>query len=111
MVDGFQLNKPRLNLNKRKKTRAQLIIKSQGRGSYARTRADKYGFPRLYMPRVKIVLGFKTGDIVKSPRGTGRISVRSNGYFHLKTNKGKTTTIKHNLCKLLQRCDGYSYQI
>ena len=61
-----------------------LAIKCTGRGSYQRTRLDKYGFPRGYLMRVKRVHGYQTGDLVSAtvPSGkkagsyTGRVAVR-----------------------------------
>ncbi|MEU0487521.1 RNA-guided endonuclease IscB, partial [Streptosporangium sp. NPDC006013] len=35
-----------------------LVVKATGRGTYARTRTDRYGFPRLRLPRTKRVKGF-----------------------------------------------------
>ena len=85
-----------------------LLVQATGRGSYCRTRSDKFGFPRLYLPRIKNIHGFQTGDIVRTPKGVGRIAVRSSGHFALKTNGG-LATVKYNQCRLLQRADGYSY--
>lgn len=85
-----------------------LHITATGRGSHCRTRSDKFGFPRLILPRTKKVLGFQTGDIVRSPKGTGRIAVRSSGAFDLETPNGKTY-VNHKQCRLAQRADGYNY--
>jgi 5-methylcytosine-specific restriction endonuclease McrA len=85
-----------------------VCIKATGRGSYQRTRTDKFGFPRLRLPRTKMVRGFQTGDLVQSPKGTGRVATRSSGHFALTSNHTKTT-VKQNTCRLLQRADGYSY--
>ena len=43
---------------------ATLTMKATGRGSYCRTRVDKYGFPRGYLMRSKSAFGFATGDLV-----------------------------------------------
>jgi len=87
-----------------------LLIQATGRGSHCRTRTDKFGFPRLHLPRTKRVLGFQTGDTVRTPKGVGRLAVRSSGYFALKLQNGdrKPVTIHHNLCRLAQRADGYN---
>jgi 5-methylcytosine-specific restriction endonuclease McrA len=93
-------------------------IKCTGRGSYARTRLDKYGFPRLYFPKEKKVFGFQTGDIIKTiicinsvfKSIIGKIAVRSSGYFNLLYNK-KLLSIKWNQCKLVQKADGYQYDV
>jgi 5-methylcytosine-specific restriction endonuclease McrA len=86
-----------------------LSIKATGRGSYCRTRTDAYGFPRLHLPRTKRVRGFQTGDIVLTPKGVGRIAVRTKGHFALATPRAKTT-INPNHCRLAQRADGYNCQ-
>jgi 5-methylcytosine-specific restriction endonuclease McrA len=87
-----------------------LSIKAQGRGSHQRTKPDRFGFPRLKLPRKKVSYGFKTGDIVSTPKGTGRIAIRSTGHFSLNGRNGGNT-VKHNQCRLLQRADGYNYTL
>lgn len=89
-----------------------LVIKAAGRGSYQRTKPDKYGFPRLYYPRTKRFFKVATGDHVRAivPTGkfegvwTGRIAVRSSGYFQV-----AGATVHHRLVTVLQRADGYGY--
>jgi hypothetical protein len=96
---------------------AVLVVKATGRGTYARTRTDKYGFPRLRLPRIKQVKGFTTGDLVRAnvPNGkkagihTGRVAVRSTGKFNITTRHGTVQGIGHRHIRLLQRADGYSY--
>jgi hypothetical protein len=83
-----------------------LVITATGRGSHQRTKPNKFGFPRLYLPRTKMHHGFQTGDIVSTPKGTGRISVRKSGNFAL---NGKIS-ITHKHCRLLQKADGYNYK-
>ena len=89
-----------------------LHVKCSGRGQYARTLPDKYGFPRTYLPRQKRFFGFATGDMVRAnvPKGTytGRIAVRKSGYFALVCGKEKVT-VKWGTCSALQRGDGYGY--
>ncbi len=98
-----------------------LTIKAVGRGSRQFCRMDKYGFPRTSAkPRSKNFFGFKTGDMVKvvipvaakikTPAGTytGRVVVRSSGYFDIKT-KDTKITVSHKYCKSLHLMDGYSY--
>ncbi len=93
-----------------------LGIKCTGRGSYSRTRLDKYGFPRIYFPKEKRVFGFQTGDIVKAIIKTkntfktiiGKIAVRTSGYFALVKEKDVFSVKWHN-CKIIQRADGYQY--
>ncbi|MEV4378801.1 RNA-guided endonuclease IscB [Streptosporangium sp. NPDC049644] len=94
-----------------------LVVKATGRGSYARTRTDRYGFPRLRLPRIKQVKGFATGDLVRAtvPTGkntgvhTGRVAVRTTGSFNITTRHGTVQGIGHRHVRLLQRADGYGY--
>jgi 5-methylcytosine-specific restriction endonuclease McrA len=93
-----------------------LIAKATGRGSYARTTPDRFGFPRLRRTRAKQHFGYVTGDLVRAvmPSGkwtgtwTGRISVRASGQHSLTTPKGRFNVCHWNL-RLLQRGDGYGY--
>ena len=93
------------------------VLKCTGRGSYQRTRLDKYGFPRGYLMRTKKAKGFQTGDMVKAvvTKGlklgtyTGRVAVRANGNFNIQTSAGLVTDIGHRNCLLRQRADGYGY--
>lgn len=99
-----------------------LRVRCMGRGQYARTHTDKYGFPRAFLPRTKIFFGFATGDIVRADvcKGkyagvwTGRVSVRRSGWLSLSTGKtidGKKerVNVKYDACKKIQRGDGYEY--
>ena len=93
-----------------------LCIQSKGRGSYQRTRVNKYGFPRGFLMRKKTVFGFQTGDLVKAtvPKGKkagihiGRVAVRASGSFNIQ-NATPVQGIAHKHCRLLQRADGYNY--
>ena len=95
-----------------------LQIKCSGRGSYQRTRLDKFGFPRGYLMRSKAVNGFATGDMVKAvvPTGKkagchqGRVAVRATGSFNIQTKDGVVQGISHRHCTRVQRGDGYGYQ-
>ena len=68
-----------------------LSIKCSGRGSYQRTRLDKFGFPRGYLMREKSIKSFRTGDMVMAvvPNGKkagihiGRVAVRASGSFNI----------------------------
>ncbi len=68
-------------------TRPTLPIKSNGRGSYQRTRLDAFGFPRGDLMKAKSVKGFRTGDqvIATVPAGKkagvhrGRVAIRKTG--------------------------------
>lgn len=94
-----------------------LQIKCMGRGSYQRTRLDKYGFPRGYLMRNKQVKGFATGDMVKAfvPKGLkqgmhqGRVAVRASGSFNIQTKTEVIQGISHKHCQILQRADGFGY--
>lgn len=100
-------NKPTLNL------------KCTGRGSYQRTRLDKFGFPRGYLTRSKSIKGFQTGDMVQAvvPTGkktgthAGRVAIRASGNFNIKTSDGLVQGISHRHCKVVQRADGYGYSL
>ena len=80
-------------------------------------RVDRYGFPRTGPKKGKKQFGFQTGDMIKAvvPIGkkkgthTGKVAVRSSGYFNITTPSGVIQGIKHSYCKLIHRCDGYSY--
>ncbi|MDA8342418.1 MAG: HNH endonuclease, partial [Actinomycetota bacterium] len=93
------------------------VARATGRGTYARTRPDSSGFPRLRFPRTKAVHGFRTGDLVRAvvPTGkyvgtlVGRVAVRSSGSFNISTNSGKVQGISYRHCTVLQRSDGWSW--
>ena len=94
----------------------QQII-STGRGSYQRTRLDKFGFPRGCLLRHKRVNGFQTGDLViasvptgkKEGRHVGRVAIRASGYFNIQTTGSVVQGINSKHCSLVQRADGYHY--
>jgi len=94
-----------------------LVITAMGRGSRQMCRVDKYGFPRTSAKKNKRVRGFQTGDMVKAvvPTGKnagtyiGRVAIRSNGSFDIKTKSGKIQGISYRYCQMLQRTDGYAY--
>jgi 5-methylcytosine-specific restriction endonuclease McrA len=94
-----------------------LSIKATGRGSYSRTRLDRFGFPRGYLTREKRIKGFQTGDMVKATlesgvhAGTwvGRVAVRASGRFNIQTAEGVRQGISWKNCKVIQRADGYGY--
>jgi 5-methylcytosine-specific restriction endonuclease McrA len=96
-----------------------LCIKATGRGSYQRTRLDKYGCVRGYLTRSKSIQGFQTGDIVKAEvtqgkktgNYTGRVAVRASGSFNIQTSNGLVQGVSHRYCTVVQRGDGYGYQL
>jgi 5-methylcytosine-specific restriction endonuclease McrA len=95
-----------------------LVIRAAGRGAYARTTPDRFGFPRLRRPRRKRHYGFVTGDFVRAtvPTGrwkgtwSGRLATRSTGHHSLTTPQGRFNVSYRNL-RLLQRADGYAYSL
>ncbi|HST79650.1 MAG TPA: RNA-guided endonuclease IscB, partial [Verrucomicrobiae bacterium] len=97
--------------------RPTLAIKATGRGSYQRTRLDKYGFPRGYLMRQKLVKGFQTGDMVRATvtagkkvgSYVGRVAVRASGSFNIQNGKEVVQGISYRCCTLVQRADGYGY--
>lgn len=99
--------------------RPVLTIKAMGRGSYQRTRLDKYGFPRGYLMRSKSVQGFQTGDMVKANVTSGkkvgvyvgRVAVRATGNFNITSKTETVQGISHKHCTLISRNDGYGYQL
>ena len=94
-----------------------LTVRATGRGSYQRTRLNRFGFPRGYLMRQKQVQGFQTGDLVQAqvPSGKkagtyqGRVAIRATGSFNIQTQQGVVQGISHRHCRLLQRADGYGY--
>ena len=91
-----------------------LVVTCTGRGQHQRTRPDKYGFPRLYLPRTKQHHGLCTGDLVRAvvPHGkhvgthVGRVAIRTSGNVRV----GKKDGINAKYCTILQRADGYGYE-
>jgi 5-methylcytosine-specific restriction endonuclease McrA len=73
-----------------------LEINCTGRGSYQRTRLDKYGFPRGYLMRQKAVKGFQTGDMVKAVVTKGKkigdcigwVAIRAMASFNITGSSG-----------------------
>lgn len=94
-----------------------LTARATGRGSYQRTRLNRFGFPRGYLMRQKQVRGFQTGDLVQAqvPTGKkagiyqGRVAIRATGSFNIQSSQGVVQGISHRHCRLLQRADGYGY--
>lgn len=97
--------------------RPTLRVKCTGRGSYQRTRLDKFGFPRGYLTRSRRVHGFQTGDLVRAdvPAGKkagvhiGRVAVRASGSFNIQRGGDVLQGVPSRYCHLVQRSDGYGY--
>ncbi len=90
-----------------------LVARSMGRGSYSRTRSDKYGFPRLRLSRTKKHFGFATGDQVRVAKPgrraeTGRVTISASGWFVIATPAG-VIRASHTRCTLLSKADGWTY--
>jgi 5-methylcytosine-specific restriction endonuclease McrA len=94
----------------------QSIISTR-RGSYQRTRLDRFGFPRGFLFRKKQVHGFQTGDMViasvpsgrKQGHHIGRVAIRASGNFNIQTSEGVVQGISSKHCRILQRNNGYHY--
>jgi len=92
-------------------------VSCMGRGSYQRTRTDRFGFPRAILMRTKKVQGFQTGDHIvatvskgkKRGHYVGRAAVRASGFFNIQTGKGVVQGISWKDCKLVQRANGYHF--
>lgn len=89
-----------------------LVARSTGRGSYSRTRSDKFGFPRLRLSRHKIHYGFQTGDRVRVTKSSGtyvgRVTISASGYFTIATPAG-VIRASHRHCTQLSKADGWTY--
>ncbi len=98
-------------------TTQPLKIKCNGHGTRQMSRTNKYGFPTRYVPRLKFVKGFQTGDIVKAIVTTGkkvgkyvgRIATRSTGSFNISTKNRLVQGISYRHCSCIHKKDGYSY--
>ena len=95
-----------------------ILVREMGQGSRQMCRVNKYGFPRTKSKSTnKKVKEFQIGDIVKAAVikgkkfGTyvGRVAVRSNGYFNVKTKKATVQGISWKYCQLIPCLDGYNY--
>jgi 5-methylcytosine-specific restriction endonuclease McrA len=95
-----------------------LVIRATGRGQHCRTLWNRYGFPRAYLPRQKMVAGFLTGDHVKAVTPAtlktagvhvGRVAVRTTGSCAIRTCSGTVDGINVRYLSLIQRGDGYEY--
>jgi hypothetical protein len=78
---------------------------------------DQYGFPRTADKASKVVHGFPTVEMVtavvkvgkKVGCYTGRVTVRSSGYFNIQTATQKVTGIRWACCRSVHKMDGYTY--
>jgi 5-methylcytosine-specific restriction endonuclease McrA len=96
-----------------------LCIHATGRGCRQMCRMDRYGFPRTRSKQARTIRGFRTGDLVRATIATGkqrgyhsgRVAVRTRGYFRIRTTTGIVDGIHYRYCRLIQRGDGYKYLI
>ena len=101
------------------KTNEVLLIKACGRGSRFRGRTNSCGVIIKKLPRQKFFFDFQTGDMVKAnvTKGKkigkyfGRVATRSSGYFNIQTKDSVVQGISYKDIKLIQRNDGYSYNL
>jgi hypothetical protein len=78
---------------------------------------DRFGFPRTSAKATRVVEGFRTGDSIKAVvlsgkkagTHTGKVAVRTSGYFNVSTDAGVIQGISNKYCSLIHRADGYAY--
>jgi 5-methylcytosine-specific restriction endonuclease McrA len=95
-----------------------LRITATGRQRRQMCLVDDSGFPRSKAKASRWVRGFQTGDIVRArvPTGeragqyTGRVAIKANGFFTIKTTRRAVPDVAHRYCQILQRADGYQYE-
>jgi hypothetical protein len=97
-----------------------LRIQATGHGCRQMCLMDRFGFPRTAPKAKHFTHGFRTGDIVRAvvPSSlktagvhVGRMSAKASGSFDIATSKGKIAGVNQKYCHLLQRADGYQYQV
>jgi len=101
------------------KTDKVLIVKANGRGNRQMCLMDGYGFPRTKAKSTKSYQGFQTGDTIKAivPSGLkqgkylGRVAIRSSGSFNITTKNNIIQGIGYQHCKIIQKSDGYAYNM
>lgn len=97
-----------------------LKVKAVGHGSRQMCRMDGFGFPRTSAKSARVVNGFRTGDMVRLSRLSGKytglhvgiVSIRATGMFDVKTIlDNKRVKITAPACQFtkLYGCDGYAY--
>lgn len=96
------------------------VWSATGRGTRKMCNADADGFPVGHRGRKKNFFGFQTGDLVAADvpggkyagRWTGRVAVRTSGYFDIKDGSGKRVCqgIHWKHLRILQRSNGWQYE-
>ena len=92
-------------------------VKATGHGDRQLCLVDKHGFSRSKAMPIRVVNGFKTGDIVVAHVTTGKkigiyrgkVAVRASGFFNVSTENGVVQGISHRFCRKQHNADGYSY--
>ncbi len=95
-----------------------LHITAVGRQHRQMCLMNRYGFPRTKAKGSRMSHGFQTGDMVEAivPTGKhaghyqGKVAIKASGFFTVTTANGAIPGISYRYCRLLHRCDGYSYQ-
>ena len=95
----------------------QTVWRATGRGQHRRTNVDRYGFPRGYLSRQKVIHGHMTGDIVRAvvPRGkyrgthVGRAAIRQSSVDIYGTGGILAQGINHKHVTVIQHTDGYQH--
>ncbi len=91
-----------------------LLITAQGHGCRQMCNVNDLGFPISKPKGAKKVKGFQTGDMVRAvvPRGTkagtyvGRVLIRANGSFDIRTSQGRVQGIGFRFCRSIHHTDG-----
>ena len=94
-----------------------LLMRATGHGTRQMCRMDRYGFPRTSPKAARTVHGFRTGDLVratvttgkKAGTYTGRVAVRTSGFFNLTTAGGTVQGLHYRFFTRLHRADGFTY--
>jgi hypothetical protein len=96
-----------------------LLIAAKRHGSRQMCGTNASGFPIRHKQRQKRFFGVQTGDLVRAvvPKGarkgtyTGRVLVRAAGRFDITTKQGRQAGIGYRYCRIVQRADGYAYEL
>ena len=100
-------------------TSSVLHIAAKGHGSRQMCGTNASGLPIRHKQRQKRFFGVQTGDLVRAvvPTGkrkgrhTGRVLVRAAGSFDIRTKQGRQGGIGYRYCRIIQRADGYAYEL
>ena len=92
-------------------------VKATGHGDRQLCLVDRHGFPRSKASSLRVVKGFKTGDLIiaevtkgkKTGTHFGKVAIRTNGFFNISTKNGVVQGIPYRFCRKLHSADGYWY--